>query len=92
MSRTQRTKQYRDFVKQGWSRKFWSFIEETHDKPWDWLWISGKEEITLEIIRENLDKPWKLVGISNRTDITTWDIIKENLDIPWKVQILTSQI
>ena len=64
MSRAQRTKQYRDTIKQGWSRKFWSFIQENPDKNWDWLEKSRDPDITWDIIRDNPDKPWNWKGIS----------------------------
>jgi len=83
MSRLTRTKQYRENVKKQWALKYWDFINDNLDKPWDWNWISKNSNITWNIIRENPDKPWDWGWISWNPNIT-WDIIIENPDKPWE--------
>ena len=79
MSRLQRTQQFRKTVEKEWTLKYWNFIQETPDKPWNWEWISKNPNITMDIIRENPDKPWNWYCISQNPNIT-WDFIIENLD------------
>ena len=66
MSRIKRTQQFRKTVEKEWSIKYWNFIQENTDKPWDWPIISENPNITMDIIRENPDKPWN------------WRLISEN--------------
>jgi len=40
------------------SNKWFQFILENPDKPWDWDSMSRNPNITWNIIRENPDKPW----------------------------------
>ena len=65
MSRVKRTQQFRKTVEKQWTLKYWNFIQENPDKPWDWRAISMNPNITMDIIRENLDRPWDWYWISH---------------------------
>ena len=88
MSRTKRTKEFRNLLKKRWTQKYWSFIQENKDKPWDWNYISYNPNITMDIIINNPDKPWGWYSISRNPNIT-WDIIRDNPDKPWNWESLS---
>ena len=83
MSRLQRTQQFNKKVEKQWAQKYWDFIQENPDKPWNWMYISKNPNITWDIIKENPDKPWDWMYISMNPNITM-DIIRENPDKPWE--------
>jgi hypothetical protein len=68
------------------SIKYWKFICDNPDNPWDWNSISGNPNITWDIIRDNPDNPWDWDSISGNPNIT-WDIIRDNPDKPWGLGI-----
>ena len=69
-------------VEEEWSKKFITFIKANPDKPWNWHWISGNPNITMDIIKANPLLPWDWDSISSNPNITM-EMIKENPDKPW---------
>ena len=53
------------------SNKWFQFILENPNKPWNWNSISQNPNITMDIIRENPDKPWDWEYIS-RNPFAKW--------------------
>ena len=79
MTRSNRTNHFRNLVEKQWHNKYWTFIIDNPDKPWDWNWISRNTNITWDIIKANPDIPWDWEGISWNPNITM-DIIRDNPD------------
>ena len=77
-----RTEEYRTKINDLFCQKFWQFILDNPDKPWDWEWISKNPNINWEIIENNHDKDWDWYWISNNPNIT-WEIIENNPDKDW---------
>ena len=50
--------------------------------PWNWLYISGNPNITLEMIDKYPDKPWDWQAISRNPNITI-EIIEKYPNKPW---------
>ena len=70
MSRIQkRTCEVRNAIHKEWYDKYWQFIIDNPDKPWDWDYISENPNITMKDILDNPDKPWD------------WDYISWNPNI-----------
>jgi hypothetical protein len=40
LTRTERTKQIRKLIDKQWNERFFKFIRDNPDKPWDWRGIS----------------------------------------------------
>ena len=47
-----------------WSEKWFDFVKQNPDKPWNWHGISRNPNVTWEIIQANPDKPWHWSEIS----------------------------
>ena len=82
VTRVDRTCKYRDKVNKAWHDKYWSFIENNINNPWDLDGFSCNPNLTMEIINANPDKPWRWYGISCNPNITMADI-KANPNKPW---------
>ena len=52
-----RTKLVRDDIKRKLNDRYWQFIKDNPDKPWDWEVISRNPIITIKFIIDNPDKP-----------------------------------
>ena len=81
-TRKKRTKQYRNDINDAWYKKYFKFIQDNPEKPWDWYGISENPNITMKIVLDNPDKPWNWDWISCNPNIT-WDIIKDNPKEYW---------
>ena len=57
---------YKQFEKE-WSEKWFSFIIENPDKPWNWYNLSQNRNITWDIIQNNPEKLWDFYYISDNT-------------------------
>jgi len=73
-----------------WSAKWFQFILDNPDKPWDWDKLSRNPNVTWDIVQQNTDIPWDWYVLSANPDITTWDIVQKNPDKPWDWVFLTS--
>ena len=82
VTRVDRTRKYRNEVIKAWHDKYWSFIEDNMDKPWDWDGISCNPNITMAEIKANPDKQWRWDWISGNPNITM-EMINANPDKPW---------
>ena len=47
-----------------WNQYFFNFIVKHSDKPWDWKWLSGNSNITIDFVEANSDKPWDWTWLS----------------------------
>ena len=65
-----------------WSAKWFQFILDHPDKPWNWFGLSQNPNITWDIVQRNPDKKWNWDGLSGNPNIT-WDIVQKNADKPW---------
>jgi len=43
---------YKDLENE-WLRKWFQFILDNPDKPWDWMWLSYNPNVTWEIVQNN---------------------------------------
>ena len=68
-TRKHRTEVFRKQTEHEWTEKFWKFIEDNLDKPWDWGWggLSCNPYITFDIVLAHLDKPWNWYSLSQNT-------------------------
>ena len=41
-----------------WSEKWFQFILDNPDKPWDWDKLSRNPNVTWDIVQQNPDIPW----------------------------------
>ena len=57
-TRKQRTKFFRDQVECEWKEKFWKFIEDNPNKPWDWRYLSENPNITFDSVFAHAELPW----------------------------------
>ena len=60
LTRKQRTKVFREQVEDEWKEKFWKFIEDNLEQPWNWSYLSSNLNITFDILNifdvvENFD-------------------------------------
>ena len=69
-TRKQRTNVFREQIEHEWEEKFWKFVEDNPDKPWDWIALSRNPNITFDIVQTNPDKPWDWNGLSMNPNIT----------------------
>ena len=52
-----------------WSKKWFQFILDNSDKPWNYYWLSLNPNITWDIVKNNLDNPWNYNYLScNKMD------------------------
>ena len=72
-----------------WSTKWFQFILDNPDIPWDWYELSKNPSITWDIVQQNPDKKWDWSKLSSNTNIT-WDIVQQNQDKPWDWKKLSS--
>ena len=70
MSRSVRTKQFKDKVKKQWKQKYWSFIKENLDKDLYWGALSRHPYIDMDIISNNIDLPWDWRDASENINLT----------------------
>ena len=68
-TRKHRTKCFRKQVEKEWTKKYWRFIENNQDKPWEWGWggLSRNPNITFDIVLAHPDKPWNWNDLSQNT-------------------------
>ena len=85
LTRKQRTNVFREQVKKEWTEKFWKFIEDNLDKPWDWNSLSEHPNITFDIVQSYPKQPWKwgMYGLSENQNIT-FDNVLAHPDKPWE--------
>ena len=57
--------------------KIIKLTEKYHDKPWNWLYISENQNITMDFIEKYPDKPWDWEYISLNPNLTI-DFIENN--------------
>ena len=48
----------RKAINKEWSNRYFKFIRDNPDKPWNWIWISSNPNITMKIIKENPMQNW----------------------------------
>ena len=65
-----------------WSAKWFQFILDNPDKPWDWSKLSRNPNITWDIVQKVPNKQWIWCVLCQHPNIT-WDIVQQNPDIPW---------
>ena len=65
-----------------WSTKWFQFILDNPDIPWDWDILSRNPNITWDIVQQNPDKKWNWWELSKNPNIT-WDIVQQNPDKKW---------
>ena len=64
------------------SNKLEIILQKYPDKPWDWCWISGNPNVTMEMIKKHPDKPWNWKRISQNPNVTM-EMIEKHPDQPW---------
>ena len=69
-TRKHRTECFREQVEHEWTEKFWKFVEDNLDKPWNWGYLSSNPNITVDIVLAHPDIPWNWVGLSRNPNIT----------------------
>ena len=57
-------------------------INENHELPWKWNWISCNPDITMDFINDHPEKDWNWPCISSNPSITMKDI-NDNPDKEW---------
>ena len=67
LTRKHRTKVFRKQIEIEWVEKFWKFIEDNPDKPWNWVGLSRNPNITIDIVLAHPDKPWNWNDLSQNT-------------------------
>ena len=58
------------------------FIEAHPEYPWDWKWISGSPNITVEFIDNHPDYPWDWGLVSENPNLTM-EFIESHPEYPW---------
>ncbi len=53
---------YEQFLNE-WSHKWFQFIKDNSNKPWDYLWLSKNPNINWEIVQSNPDKSRQPLGL-----------------------------
>ena len=66
MNRTRkyRTECFREQVEHEWKEKFWKFVEDNLEQPWDWRGLSANPNITFDIVLSHTEQPWSWKGLS----------------------------
>jgi len=85
VTRSERTKNFRDNVEQEWKAKYKHFFESNLDKNWDFSNLSANDNIKFDIVKGHLDLPWDFGEFSERycsMDLTLQDVI-EHIDLDW---------
>lgn len=85
VTRSERTKKFRDNVEQEWKAKYKHFFESNLDKDWNVDNLSMNHNIKFDIVKEHLDLPWNWYDFSERyhtMDLTLQDVI-EHIDLGW---------
>ena len=67
LTRKHRTKKFRDQVEYEWKERFWKFIEDNLEQPWDWSCLSQNPNITFDNVLAHPDKPWSWKHFSANT-------------------------
>jgi hypothetical protein len=62
----------------------WQDVQEHPTLPWNYDFMSGNENITLEIIKANPNIPWNYDFMSGNVNLTI-EFVLENLDKDWDV-------
>ena len=85
MNRTRkyRTECFREQVEHEWKEKFWKFIEDNLEQPWDWIALSRNPNITFDIVQTHPNKPWDWDSLSQNPNIT-FDNVLSYPDKPWE--------
>ena len=65
-----RIKKIRETINKEWPQYFFKFIKDNPIQDWNWSWLSGNPNITIEIIKENPMQNWDWNNISKNTNIT----------------------
>ena len=60
----------------------WTLITKYPDKKWSHRWVSGHENITLDIILSNPQFPWDWYYVSQNPNITI-EMVLEHVELPW---------
>ena len=81
-TRKYRTECFRKQVQHAWKEKFWKFVEDNLEQPWDWRGLSSNPNITFDIVQTHPDKPWNWQNLSYNPNIT-FDNILAHPDKPW---------
>ena len=63
-TRKHRTNVFRKQIEHEWKEKYWKFIEDNLNKPWNWDRLSQNPNITFDIVQSHPDKPWNWVNLS----------------------------
>ena len=63
-------------------------IEKYINKPWNWGYLSGREDITKKIFFRHIER-WNFYNMSLCGNINP-DIIEDNLSLPWDFDMLGS--
>jgi hypothetical protein len=80
--RQYRTKVFREQVEKEWTEKYWKFVKDNIDKPWQWDWLSLNPNITFDMVQSYPDKSWDWDYLSLNPNIT-FDIVHAHPDKPW---------
>ena len=88
-TRKQRTKFFREQLEHEWIEKFWKFIEDNLENPWNWGCLSMNPNITFDIVLAHPDKSWDWDSLSRHPNIT-FDIVIAHPDKPWNWYWLSS--
>ena len=80
-TRQYRTNVFREQIEHEWKEKFWKFIEDHPDIPWNWVGLSFNPNI-IDIIITHPNKSWDWNSLSSNPGITI-DIVLAHPDKPW---------
>ena len=67
LTRKQRTNVFIKQIEHEWTEKFWKFVEDNLDKPWNWSWLSSNPNLTFDIVLVHPNKPWDWRELSYNT-------------------------
>lgn len=80
---------YQLTVNESLQNALWTIVLHFQDKPWDWRYLSIRDDLTWEFILEHKTLPWDWNRLSTRPDVT-WDIILANLSMSWDLKHISS--
>jgi len=63
-TRKQRTQIFRKQIEHEWTEKFWKFVEDNLDKPWNWGYLSSNPNITFDMVLTHHELSWNWSGLS----------------------------
>ena len=69
--------------------KWFQYIANHSEKPWDYGILSSNPNITWDMVKTHPDKEWNYSSFSYNPNIT-WDIIQANPDKPWNYYYVSS--